>query len=114
MIQRDGPRLALSGPVTLANVAEVLAEGRRHIQEGRRREDEGVRVVDLAGVTEMDSALLALLLAWLRDARQRERPLEIANAPESLRTIARLYGVDGLLQGLGAAPAAKPGAAASR
>jgi phospholipid transport system transporter-binding protein len=107
MMQRDGSRLALSGPVTLANVAEVLAEGRRHLDEGRRRQDEGVRVVDLAGVTELDSALLALLLAWLRDARKRERPLEIANPPASLRTIARLYGVDGLLP-------LPPGTAASR
>ena len=54
-------------------------------------------MVDLGGVTEMDSALLALLLAWLRDAHSRDRPLEFVNPPESLRTIARLYGVDGLL-----------------
>lgn len=105
MIRRDGRRMILSGPVTLANVAEVLQEGRRHLDEGRRRLDEGVRVVDLGEVTEMDSALLALLLAWLRDAQSRDRPLEFANPPESLRTIARLYGVDGFLQvGSAAAP----------
>ncbi|HEX9395145.1 MAG TPA: STAS domain-containing protein [Burkholderiales bacterium] len=114
MIKRDGNRLALSGAVTLATVAEVLAEGRRHLDEGRRRQDEGVRVIDLAGVTEMDSALLALLLAWLRDARQRERTLEIANPPESLRTIARLYGVDEVLAGVGGQPAAESPAARSR
>ena len=105
MIRRDGRRMILSGPVTLANVAEVLQEGRRHLDEGRRRLDEGVRVVDLGEVTEMDSALLALLLAWLRDAQRRDRALEFANPPESLRTIARLYGVDGFLQaGSEAAP----------
>ena len=97
MIRRDGRRMLLSGPVTLANVAEVLLEGKQHLDEGRRRHDESVRVVDLGGVTEMDSALLALLLAWLRDAQSRDCPLEFANLPESLRTIARLYGVDGLL-----------------
>ena len=113
MIRRDGQRMTLSGPVTLANVAQVLEEGRRHLEEGRRRQDEGVRVVDLAGVTEMDSALLALLLAWLRDARRRERVFEIANPPESLRTIARLYGVDGLLQGVDGRPAVEPGTARS-
>jgi phospholipid transport system transporter-binding protein len=97
MIRREGRRMLLSGPVTLANVAEVLQEGRRHLEEGRGRVDERLRVVDLGGVTEMDSALLALLLAWLRDAQSRDRPLEFSNLPESLRTIARLYGVDGLL-----------------
>ena len=106
MIRREGRKLLLSGPVTLANVAQVLEEGRRHLDEGRRRQDEGVNVVDLGEVTEMDSALLALLLAWARDAKRRERSLAFANLPASLRTLAGLYGVEGLL-------AAVSGAAAS-
>jgi phospholipid transport system transporter-binding protein len=90
MIRREGRRMLLSGPITLENVVRVLQEGRQHIQEG-------VRSVDLGEVTEMDSALLAMLLAWLRDARAHKRELTIANPPESLQTIARLYGVDQLL-----------------
>jgi phospholipid transport system transporter-binding protein len=90
MIVREGARMALSGPVTLANVAAVLEEGRRHLEDG-------VESVDLAGVTEMDSALLALLLAWLREAKSRSRSLTLANPPPALSTIARLYGVDTLL-----------------
>jgi phospholipid transport system transporter-binding protein len=90
MIVREGARMALSGPVTLANVAAVLEEGRRHLEDG-------VESVDLAGVTEMDSALLALLLAWMREAKSRERSLTLANPPQALSTIARLYGVDTLL-----------------
>ena len=90
MIRREGARLVLSGPVTLANVAALLEEGRRHLAEG-------VQTVDLGEVSEMDSALLALVLAWLRDARARDQRLTFANLPESLRTIAQLYGVDRLL-----------------
>jgi phospholipid transport system transporter-binding protein len=90
MIRREGRRMLLSGPITLDNVVRVLQEGRQHIQEG-------VRSVDLGEVTEMDSALLAMLLAWLRDAHAHKRELTIANPPESLQTIARLYGVDQLL-----------------
>jgi phospholipid transport system transporter-binding protein len=82
--------MVLSGAVTLANVAALLEEGRRHI-------DEGVRSVDLGEVSEMDSAALALLLAWLREARARGHGLEFVRLPESLRTIARLYGVDELI-----------------
>jgi ABC-type transporter Mla MlaB component len=37
------------------------------------------------------------MLAWLREAKGGSRELAFANPPESLRTIARLYGVDGLL-----------------
>ncbi|HEX6295645.1 MAG TPA: STAS domain-containing protein [Burkholderiales bacterium] len=90
MIRRDGARMAVSGPVTLANVAALLEEGRRHVEEG-------VESVDLEGVTEMDSALLALLLAWQREAKSRNRGLALAHPPEALSTIARLYGVDTLL-----------------
>jgi phospholipid transport system transporter-binding protein len=90
MIRRDGARMAVSGPVTLANVAALLEEGRRHVEEG-------VESVDLEGVTEMDSALLALLLAWQREAKSRNRGLVLANPPQALSTIARLYGVDTLL-----------------
>lgn len=90
MIRREGRRIVVSGPVTLANVAGILEEGRRHLAEG-------VRAVDLGEVTEMDSSLLALMLAWMRDARARGGELAFANLPESLRTIARLYGVDALL-----------------
>ena len=90
MIRREGSRLLLSGAVTLANVAQVLEDGRRHV-------DEGMRTVDLGEVTELDSALLALLLAWQREAQGRGHSLEFARVPESLRTIAGLYGVDELL-----------------
>ena len=90
MIRREGPRMLVSGAVTLANVTTLLDEGRRHLAEG-------VQTVDLAEVSEMDSALLALLLAWLRDAKARDQSIAFTNAPASLVTIARLYGVDRLI-----------------
>ena len=89
-MRRDGERLVLSGPVTLANVAALLEEGRRHLAEG-------AATVDLSAVTELDSSALALLLAWLRDAKAGGRAVAFANLPESLQTIARLYGVEDLL-----------------
>jgi phospholipid transport system transporter-binding protein len=90
MIRREGRRMIVGGPVTLANVRRVVEDGRRQI-------DEGVRTVDLSEVTDMDSSLLAALLAWLRHARERQQEITFAELPESLQTIARLYGVEGLL-----------------
>ena len=90
MIRREGRRITLSGPVTLANAAHVLEEGRQHFAEG-------VRTVDMGEVTELDSALLALALAWLRDAREARRELSFANVPEALQTLSQLYGVENLL-----------------
>ncbi len=90
MIRREGRKMMVSGPVTLANVAALLDEGRRHLAEG-------VRSVDLGEVTELDSSLLALALAWLRDARAAQREVAFANPPEAMQTLARLYGVEELL-----------------
>ncbi|HEX5767418.1 MAG TPA: STAS domain-containing protein [Burkholderiales bacterium] len=90
MIRREGRRITLSGPVTLANAAQLLEQGRQHFAEG-------ARTVDLGEVTELDSALLALVLQWLREARAAKRELALANLPQSLDTLARLYGVQDLL-----------------
>ena len=95
MIRREGDRMVVSGALTLANVAAVLGQGNAVIGEG-------VRNVDLGEVGELDSSALALLLAWLREARRRDRELAFTNLPQGLTTIARLYGVAELLP---AAPA---------
>ena len=90
MIRRDGDRMMVSGPLTLAHVAAVLSEGNQAVSEG-------VSSIDLAEVGELDSSALALLLAWLREARRRGRDLAFTNLPQGLTTIARLYGVAELL-----------------
>ena len=90
MIRREGERMVVSGSLTLANVAAVLREGCAAIGEG-------VRTVDLGEVGELDSSALALLLAWLREAKRQNRELAFANLPQGLTTIARLYGVAELL-----------------
>jgi phospholipid transport system transporter-binding protein len=90
MIQRQGERLLVDGPVTLANVTQVLEDGYTAIRAG-------AVAVDLKGVTELDSSLLAMLLAWLREAAQAGRTLRVDNLPGGLITIAQLYGVDELL-----------------
>ena len=89
MIRRDGGRMVVGGAVTLANVSRVLEEGRQHLKEG-------VRTVDLSEVTDIDSSLLAAMLAWLREAKQSKHELAFSNVPPALATIARLYGVDEL------------------
>ena len=90
MIQREGERMLVDGPVTLANVTQVLEDGYAAIRAG-------ASAVDLKGITELDSSLLAMLLAWLREAAQAGRTLRVDNLPGGLITIAQLYGVDELL-----------------
>lgn len=90
MIRREGRKITVSGPVTFATAARLLDDGRQHLAEG-------ARTVDLGEVSEMDSTLLALALAWLREARAAKREIAFSNLPEALQTLARLYGVEDLL-----------------
>jgi len=88
--------MLVSGALTLASVAADLAQGKEAIAAGARS-------VDLAGAGELDSSALALLLAWLREAKRLDRALSFSNLPQGLTTIARLYGVADLLSGSPAA-----------
>lgn len=90
MIRREGERLVVSGPVTVANVATLLEQAHAPLADG-------VRTVDLGEVTELDSSLLALLLAWMREAHARGRTLTFSRLPADLGTLAQLYGVAELL-----------------
>jgi phospholipid transport system transporter-binding protein len=85
----DG-RCALEGPVTMANVTRVLEESDRLFSGSDI-------VVDLAGVTEVDSAAVSLLLEWRRSARSANRNIAFANIPANVKSLAELYGVSDLL-----------------
>lgn len=90
MISRDGDRMRIAGPVTLQNVTQLLEEGLAHVREGATE-------VDLAGVSDLDSSLLAAILAWMREAGDRNAALAVRNVPDGLVTLAQLYGVEQLL-----------------
>ncbi|MBI3373477.1 MAG: STAS domain-containing protein [Betaproteobacteria bacterium] len=90
MIRREGERMMVSGRVTLATVGSLLESGLDQVRDG-------VRVVDLAEVAELDSSLIAAVLAWLREARLLNRSLELANPPQGFSTLAQLYGIGDLL-----------------
>jgi phospholipid transport system transporter-binding protein len=85
----DG-RCTLEGPVTMANVTRVLEESERLFSGSDI-------IVDLAGVTEVDSAAVSLLLEWRRSARSANRKIQFANIPANVKSLAELYGVSDLL-----------------
>ncbi|MGP1675856.1 MAG: STAS domain-containing protein [Burkholderiales bacterium] len=91
MITQEGDRLLLQGPVTIGTVTVLLTQARTLLAPG-------AAVLDFKGVTEVDSAAVALALECLREARRRELPLSLANLPESMQHLAELYAVSELLQ----------------
>lgn len=90
MISCTAGSCTLHGPVTLSNIETLLEAGARQI--------EGAQVtVDLAGVTEVDSTAVSLLLEWRRQAQRAHRTIRYVNLPANLKSLAELYGVTGLL-----------------
>ena len=55
----------------------------------------GTTHIDLSALVEFDSAALSVLRAARR--LQRTTPLRCVNAPDKLRKLANLYGVDSLI-----------------
>lgn len=53
--------------------------------------------IDLAGVSRADSAGLALLIEWLRQARARAQEIRFVNMPEQMRALVRVSGLDEVL-----------------
>jgi phospholipid transport system transporter-binding protein len=61
--------------------------------------DAGSLEIDLANVPEGDSAGLALLIEWLRLARQRQQRVHFKNVPAQIAALARISEVESLLNG---------------
>jgi phospholipid transport system transporter-binding protein len=79
---------ALEGDLVLDNATRMLAEGEQAILAG-------ARVFDLSGVEKMDSSALSLLLALRRSGLKNAagNALQFRGVPESLTSLARLYGI---------------------
>ena len=90
MISRQGNRYVIEGPVKLAVVSALLAEGIRSF-------DGDLVVVDFSRVTEADSSVISLMLEWTRRMHGGNRRILFANLGDSLVSIAKLYGVADLI-----------------
>lgn len=81
----DTSLVRLEGALTMRTIAAAL----------ERPLPEGHFVVDMAGVTDADSAALALLLEWLR--RTGSKRFVIQGVPAGLQSLIQLYGLDEIL-----------------
>ncbi len=86
MIECTDGRCTLKGAVNLENALALRDEGLRLFTAAEV-------TLDLAGVTEVDSAALSLLFEWRRAALAAGRSISYVNLPENLESLARLYGV---------------------
>jgi len=91
MLQPTPTGFALAGPLTIATASVFVDAAREHWPQ------EGDATIDFAEVTEADSAALALIFKWQRDAEKKGRRIHCENVPANVITLAKLYGVDALI-----------------
>ena len=87
MLRVEGGVAVLDGDLILANARQWLAEGEAALQQG-------AATFDLAGLGQLDSSALSLMLSLRRRAEAAGSTIEFRNLPDSLISLAKLYGVD--------------------
>lgn len=86
-------RFRISGVLDASTAREMLEQSEARFAQFKDLD------VDLGGVGESDSAGLALLIEWLRMARQSQKAIRFANVPAQIEALARISEVEDLIGG---------------
>jgi phospholipid transport system transporter-binding protein len=86
----ENNRLAPSGAVVMQTLKSLHTTGLAQIAAGDL-------VVDMKQVTEADSSAVSLLMELRRAAEKHSHKLSVVNIPDSVTSLARLYGVTDML-----------------
>jgi phospholipid transport system transporter-binding protein len=85
-------RFRVSGVLDATTATDVLEQSESRFTQAASKID-----VDLGGVGESDSAGLALLIEWLRMAKQSGKEIHFANVPAQIEALARISEVEDLI-----------------
>ena len=88
--RRGEGRFMVSGALTFATVPELWRAGFGGV-------DGGPVQLDLAGITRVDSAGIALLIELIRAVRKRGGNVSLVHAPPQVMAIATVSGLDTVL-----------------
>lgn len=77
----------ISGPLVFDSVPDVYAATKDWFAGS------GELVIDLAAVTQVDSAGLGLMIEWLRLARESARTLRFVNIPARMQALISVNGL---------------------
>jgi phospholipid/cholesterol/gamma-HCH transport system permease protein len=86
-VERTDGIVRLSGALCLASASAIWAELRHAVMAASGPEV----VIDLAGATTIDGAVLALIVALRTECERRDVTVEIRGVPEHLRQLVELY-----------------------
>ncbi len=86
----DGARWTFAGSLTMDTAAVAL-------ETSRALPLPPSGVVDFTGLAQADSAALAVMIAVRRRGQAEGHPITLAGVPDTLRSLAVVYGVEDLL-----------------
>jgi phospholipid transport system transporter-binding protein len=89
--QSETGLIQVNGELSFATVKQALDDSQQYmvsLDELR---------IDLGAVTRSDSAGVALLVAWMRQAKNLDKTILFANVPHQMIAIASASGLDALL-----------------
>ena len=94
-VKADGS-ISVSGELNHQTVPSLLKQSGELLFRGDGNPG-GDIAIDLSAVSRADSAGVALLIEWLRQAKRNNKTIRFSNMPEQMHEIATVSGVDKLL-----------------
>lgn len=88
--QQDG-NFSLHGELSFAAVPVLAAQSRLWLASGKEN-----ITIDMADIGRADSAGLALMLEWIKQAGQSGKQIRFINIPGQLSSLIRVSGLDGV------------------
>jgi len=85
--------LILSGELNYLSVTPELWEQSKKLFE----KAPATICIDAGKITHSDSTGVALLIAWVRQAKKLNKPVQLLHIPEQMRAIIRVSGLEKLL-----------------
>lgn len=82
----------LSGDLIVDCAHAVLKESQACVVKGT------ALTIDFEAVTDIDTSVLALVLAWTRRAKTEFYEIQFKNVPTDLKSLAALYGIEEIIQ----------------
>jgi phospholipid transport system transporter-binding protein len=94
IVAESPERVAIRGALTFLTAKRASEAATRVLDDSPAKSIE----VDCAGVSESDSAGLAMLVNWLSRAQQLGRGLRFSNLPAEIHALARISDLDEILE----------------
>ncbi len=91
IVSADNGRVEIAGDLTFETVANLRERGAEVLR------GIGDITLDLNAVTRADSAGLALMVEWLKQAKRHDASLRVVNMPDQMLAIARMVKLDSFL-----------------